>query len=297
VSVELWRGGLPALALLLTAGCATLSHNSAKAPPACADCPEMAVIEGGSFTMGATVDRGYGQIDGPAHLVRVPAFDLAKREVTLGAFRAFVRDTGYVSRGKCNVYENASTWFIHPDRNWAAPGFAQGENEPVVCVSWRDAQAYIDWLNRRTGRIYRLPSEAEWEYAATRADLGDTATGGPGVTHDLANIGKVDCCGGETGGRDVWIGTAPVGSFPADRLGVHDLRGNVWEWQADCYHQDYGGAPTDGSARRDCPTPGYHAVRGGSYGDAGEFLEPRFRLRGPEDQAYFTVGFRLARTP
>ncbi len=256
----------------------------------CFDYPEMIAIPGGTFAMGATVDRGYGPIDGPTRQLTVAPFLMAVHEVTLGEFRVFVQDSGHVSEKKCNVYEEGTSWYINPARNWADPGFAQGEDHPVLCVSWQDAQAYISWLNLRTGRQYRLPSEAEWEYVVTTAKLGGTG----GVTHDLANIGKTECCGGATGGRDVWIYTAPVGSFPVDRLGLEDIRGNVWEWQADCYHSNYEGAPTDSSARTDCPTPGFHAIRGGSYGDAGEFLEERFRLRGPEDEAYFTVGFRLA---
>lgn len=274
-----------ALAVLL-AGCATTAPSTRA--PSSDKGPEMGAIPAGSFEMGATVDRGYGPIDGPTHTVAVPAFEMAAREVTLGEFRAFVADTGHVSKGKCNVYREGTSWFIDPERSWSDPGFPQENDHPVVCVSWRDTQAYVGWLNRKTGGNYRLPSEAEWEYAATRAALN--------VTHDNANIGKVECCGGRTEGRDRWTVTAPVASFPPDRLGLHDLRGNVWEWQADCYHQDYAGAPADGTARTECPTPGYRAIRGGSYGDAGEFLEPRFRLRGPEDQAYFTVGFRVARS-
>lgn len=256
--------------------------------------PAMVTIPGGVFAMGATVDRGYGPIDGPTREVKIEPFRLAEHEVTVADFRMFAEEAGYVSTRKCNVYEDGTNWFINPDRNWQAPGFTQASDHPVVCVSWRDVQAYIGWLNARTGKRFRLPTEAEWEYVATLADLGDSRNGGEGVTHELANIGKVECCGGKARGRDVWIETAPVGSFPADRLGLHDIRGNVWEWQADCYHENYVGAPVDGEARTDCPSPGYHVIRGGSYGDAGEFLHERFRLRGPEDEGYFTVGFRLA---
>jgi len=237
--------------------------------------------------MGATVDRGYGPIDGPTHDVNVPRFAMAKREITVGEFRAFVKATGHVSKGKCNVYEAGTSWHIDPERSWSAPGFLQEEKHPVVCVSWADTQAYIAWLSAQTGQRYRLPSEAEMEYV--------TQFGNVDVSHATANIGKVDCCGGAVHDRDIWIETAPVASFPADRLGLHDVRGNVWEWQADCYHASYEGAPTDGLARSVCPEPGYHSIRGGSYGDAGEFHDPRFRLRGPVDQGFFTVGFRLAR--
>jgi sulfatase modifying factor 1 len=253
--------------------------------------PSMATVPAGTFQMGKTVNRGYGEIDGPTHTVTFDhPFKISKHEVTLGEFRAFTRETGYVSEKKCNIYKEGTNWYIAPERNWASPGFPQPENHPVVCVSWKDAQAYIDWLNRKTGHHYRLPSEAEWEYIASTATYGGTRA----VTHDNANLGKVECCGGKVQGKDQWLQTAPIGSFPPDSYGLHDVRGNVWEWQHDCYHDRYDGAPADGNARESCPTPGYHVVRGGSYGDAGEFLEERFRLRGPEDQGYFTVGFRLA---
>ena len=251
----------------------------------------MATVPAGAFQMGKTVNRGYGEIDGPTHTVTIAQpFKVAKHEVTLGEFRAFTRETGYVSEKKCNVYKEGTNWYIDPERNWANPGFSQPEDHPVVCVSWKDAQAYIDWLNRKTGHNYRLLSEAEWEYIASTATLG----GARAVSHDNANIGKVECCGGKVQGNDKWMQTAPIGSFPPDSYGLHDIRGNVWEWQHDCYNDNYNGAPSNGNARESCPTPGYHVVRGGSYGDAGEFLEERFRLRGPEDQGYFTVGFRLA---
>lgn len=258
--------------------------------------PEMANVPAGTFQMGKTVNYGYGEMDGPTHPVRIVSpFEVAVHEVTLGEFRAFVRQTGYVSKGKCNVYKKDTKWFIDPERNWADPGFPQAEDHPVVCVSWRDTHAYIDWLNGKTGRRYRLPSEAEWEYVAATADIGNERNGGA-ITHDIANIGKVVCCGGEVGGKDTWIYTAPVGSFAADKYGLRDIRGNVWEWQEDCYNVDYQDAPTDGSARESCPTGGRRVVRGGSYGDSGDmYLSARFRLPGPEDQGYFTVGFRLAR--
>lgn len=287
---------LKALCLLSAAACAPLP-DAEQADAGCAECPRMVTIPAGEFQMGKTIDRGYGEMDGPTHKVTLArSFALATHEVTLGEFRAFAASSGYVSEGKCNVYDDNTSWHIDPTRNWAKPGFPQEENHPVVCVSWRDANAYIGWLNARTGRQYRLPSEAEWEYVATSADLGNSRNGGK-VTHDLANIGKEECCGGKVEGADKWTWTAPVGSFAADRFGLHDLRGNVWEWQQDCYNVNFDGAPADGSPRTsNCSSPDWRVVRGGSYGDAGEFLEERFRLRGPEDQAYFTLGFRLARS-
>jgi formylglycine-generating enzyme required for sulfatase activity len=257
---------------------------------------QLVTIPAGSYVMGKTVNYGYGDMDGPSHTITLSQpFAMGLREVTLGEYRAFIRESGYAPARKCNVYKADAKWFIDPKRSWDAPGFAQAEDHPVVCVSWRDAQAYIKWLNAKTGQTYRLPTEAEWEYVATIADLGDVRGGGA-VTHEIANIGKVECCGGETGGRDTWVHTAPVGSFPADRFGLHDIRGNVWEWQSDCYDQDYHDAPMNGSSRDVCPAMGYHVVRGASYGDGGEYLSERLRLRGTEDEGYFTVGFRVAQT-
>lgn len=281
------------------AACVLLALSSAAAAgpsagKACPLCPAMVTVPAGAYQMGKTVDYGYGDMDGPTHTVTIEQpFALAVHEVTRGEYRAFIRETRYVPERKCNVYKEDAKWFIDPERSWEDPGFEQQDDHPVVCVSWRDAQAYIAWLNEKTGRRYRLPSEAEWEYVAALADLGNSRAGG-GVTHENANIGKPECCGGETGGRDVWMHTAPVGSFPADKFGLYDIRGNVWEWQSDCYEQDYFDAPLDGSARRSCAASGYRVVRGASYGDGGEYLSERLRLRGTEDQGYFTVGFRLA---
>lgn len=260
----------------------------------CAHCPAMVTVPAGAYQMGRNIDYGYGEMDGPTHTVTLQhPFALGTHEVTRGEYGAFIRATRYTPERKCNVYERDAKWYIEPKRSWEDPGFEQADNHPVVCVSWRDTQAYIKWLNDVTGRQYRLPTEAEWEYVATLADLGDSRAGG-GVTHENANIGQPQCCGGETGGRDVWIRTAPVGSFPADKFGLRDIRGNVWEWQSDCYEQDYRDAPLDGSVRQSCSASGYNVVRGGSYGDGGEYLSERLRLRGTADHGYFTVGFRLA---
>lgn len=275
---------------------ATMSIADIARGSACEDCPEIVTVPAGSYQMGKTVDYGYGPMDGPTHTVTLDqAFGLAKDEVTLGAYRRFIRDSGYVPERKCNVYKADAKWFIDPSRSWENPGFAQKDSHPVVCVSWRDAQAYIKWLNAKTGQTYRLPSEAEWEYVATLADLGNSRNGGA-VTHDNANIGRPECCGGEKGGRDVWMHTAPVGSFPSDKFGLNDIRGNVWEWQQDCYYVDYSAAPIDGTPRSSCPATGFRVVRGAGYGDGGEYLSERLRLQGTEEQGYFTVGFRLAQT-
>jgi formylglycine-generating enzyme required for sulfatase activity len=260
----------------------------------CRECVAMSTVPAGTYQMGKYINYGYGDMDGPTHEIRITkGFAVATAEVTVAEFRNFAQETGYVSEGVCNIYTTAgTTWHIDPSVNWEKPGFPQEENHPVVCVSWDDTQAYIKWLNDRTGNNYRLPSEAEWEYIATTGGLsvGEDQF----ITHNEGNIGQVECCGGATSGKDTWQYTAPIRSFSPDKYNLHDIRGNVWEWQADCYQPSYIDAPVDGSARIECDDPNYKVVRGGSYGDAGQYLSPRFRLRGPRTEAYFTVGFRVA---
>ena len=261
-------------------------------------CPDMAVIEPGEFVMGVDEPGGPDdEFDGPARRVHITQpFAVSRYEVTVGEFRRFAEETGHPANGGCQVYEADAWWFPDPSRSWRDPGFAQSDDHPVVCVSWHDTKAYIDWLNGRSGLNFRLLSEAEWEYlAATGAPPGraDDAA----VSHDSANIGQETCCGPATQGRDRWLRTAPVGSFPADRHGLHDIRGNVWEWQEDCFHINYIGAPADSRPHlTSCSDASRRMVRGGSWGDGGELLAATYRLRAAADNAYFTLGFRLART-
>ena len=139
-------------------------------------------------------------------------------------------------------------------------------------------EKYISWLNERSGQKYRLLSESEWEFLAVAGSANRA------LSASTANYAS----------EDSWRYTAPAGSFGADALGLHDVLGNVWEWLEDCYSGSYDGAPDDGSARtNDCV--GKRSLRGGSYGDAADLLRPRYRLRGPEDGRYATLGFRIAR--
>jgi formylglycine-generating enzyme required for sulfatase activity len=260
----------------------------------CPQCPQMIVVPAGSFEMGAdTGSPTSGNEDAmPRHRVTIERdFAVGVHEVTRAQFAAFVADTGYRANETCNVYgegDGGGWWKPKPGRSWRKPGFAQTDTDPVVCVSWTDAQEYLKWLSRSTGRPYRLLSEAEWEYVAT--------AGAVAVSHDAANYGTEECCGPRKEGRDLWERTAPVGSFPADALGLHDVAGNVWEWTQDCYHPSYEGAPTDGSARTSgCSSPEWRALRGGSYGDGAAYLRPSYRLRAVTVNAYFTLGFRVAR--
>lgn len=262
----------------------------------CPDCPAMVVIPAGSFDMGtASANARSGEEDEmPQHRVTIRK-DVAVGvyEATRAQFAKFIEATNHDAGNECHGHESGE-WKQMPGRNWRAPGFSQTPDDPVVCVSWNDAKEYLKWLSTTTGKRYRLLTESEWEYVAR---TGSAAQGGiDGISHEYANYGADECCAPLAAGRDQWLQTAPVGSFVADSLGLHDVRGNVWEWLEDCYHENYAGAPVDGSARTsDCSLADRRVLRGGSWGDARSFLRPAYRLRGVVDGRYFTLGFRVAR--
>jgi formylglycine-generating enzyme required for sulfatase activity len=163
-------------------------------------------------------------------------------------------------------------------------GWGRGR-QPVMDVKWDDAQQYVAWLSRKTGKAYRLLSEAEWEYAA-QAGTGREAVVTPG-----AGGANCDGCGSRWDDKQ----TAPVGSFAANAFGLHDMLGNVDEWTADCWNSSHDGAPADGSARLsgDCTR---RVLRGGSWGDDPGLARSAFRFRLTSDDRYVLVGFRVART-
>jgi formylglycine-generating enzyme required for sulfatase activity len=152
-------------------------------------------------------------------------------------------------------------------------------------VSWDDAQQYVAWLSRKTGKSYRLLSEAEWEYAA-QAGTGREAEATPG-----AGQANCDGCGSQWDDKQ----TAPVGSFAANAFGLHDMLGNVWEWTADCWNDSHAGAPADGSARQggDCSR---RVLRGGSWSSLPVYTRSADRLRNTTGSRVDVVGFRVART-
>lgn len=252
----------------------------------CAGCATMIAIPGGSFVMGSPKDEpNHGDAESPQHRVTVAAFAIGATDVTRGAFAAFVAATGYDTHdAKCD---------------WRAPKahgvpMNQTDNDPVVCVSWNDAVAYVDWLSKKSGQHYRLPSEAEWEYAA-RAGSSAARPWGAELTRDKANYGADPCCGAFAEGADKWLYTSPVGSFPANRFGLSDVIGDVWQWVADCGHDNYNGAPTDGSiwAGGDCST---HTVRGGAWFQGPESARSAARAADKTDFHIGDIGFRVAKS-
>lgn len=268
----------------------------------CLECPEMMVLPEGGFEMGSpSSEAGRWDNEGPRLPVRI-GYRLAvgKYEVTVGEFGRFVAATGYEAEGPCWTAEDGE-WRENRDRGWHNPGFQQGDRGPVVCVSWDDAQAYVNWLSLKSGTDYRLLTEAEWEYAARAGALSPRNWDvGAGAQCRHANGADqtfeghfpdwdwgVECDDGATH-------AAPVGSYAPNDFGLYDMLGNVWEWTADCWNADHTGAATDGSARmsNDCPE---HVVRGGSWGNGPRFLRLAVR-RGNETAVRVDVyGFRVAR--
>ena len=232
--------------------------------------PEMVVIPAGSFRMGCLVDDGdCAPIEFPVHEVDVPQFAVSKYEVTFAEWDACV------DAGACDGYRPSDIGWGRDDR-------------PVMNVSWVDAETYARWLSEQSGAEYRLPSEAEWEYAA-RAGTRTKYHWGNELGVNRANCGD---CGSQWSDRQ----TAPVGSFEPNAWALHDMHGNVWEWTRDCGNSSYAGAPADGTAwtSGDCSA---RMGRGNSWAHDGRRRPPRAALRDtiPLGRA-INVGFRVART-
>lgn len=277
----------------------------------CADCPEMVAIPAGRFLMGAApgeeareqLSEPFRHRSLPQHAVNVARFYAGKFEITRGQYRVFAETTG---RGSDGCFAWTGTVFEKdPAKDWRNPGFAQDDSHPAACVSWEDASAYALWLGRRTGRAYRLLTEAEWEYAAraetttTRfwGDDGDTACGHANGA-DLTTAAQVPGAAQWTVARcdDRHAHTAPVGRFRANAFGLHDMLGNVAEWTQDCWNGNYDGAPADGRAwaTGDCAL---RAVRGGAWDDSPVGVRAAYRVGSPTVIRVNTRGFRVAMTP
>lgn len=270
----------------------------------CRDCPEMISVPGGRFVIGSPPDepgrdRPRALREEPARTIDVAAFALGLRPVTRGEWAAFVNATARPIRGGCAwsaLQGGARRDGSNGDANWTNLGFAQDDGHPVVCVSWSDAQDYVAWLSERTGRRYRLPSEAEWEYAA-RAGSRTAFPWGDIARRDRANYGAERCCSAAMEGADRWSYTSPVGSFPANAFGFFDMHGNVMQWVEDCVSDSYADLPKDGSPyRRDVPlhlsdpafarlegqsSCAFHILRGGNWGDPPALIRSAARNFGP----------------
>jgi len=269
----------------------------------CPDCPDMVVIPAGRFVMGAPKeDEDRRPDEGPLHKVTIAApVALMTTEVTRDQFAAFVTATRHeMTDGDCYLADDKDGK-SDPNADWLNPGFAQEGSEPVVCVSWRDAVAYAEWLSEKAGATYRLPTEAEWEYAA-RAGRRGFFPWDENSTAEACRFGNSFDKAGQKAFPalepspcdDGSAFTAPVGSYQPNRFKLFDMAGNVWEWVEDCYRPSYKNAPGDGSAviLDSCPD---HAARGGSWID-GQW-DFRYARRYSVDSwgRENILGFRLAR--
>jgi formylglycine-generating enzyme required for sulfatase activity len=253
----------------------------------CAGCPEMVVVPAGSFTMGSPGNEPEHQdSEGPQRTVTIGRpFAVGRFHVTRDQFAAFVQETKYAASTTCIKYPS-----LDNTGSWRNPGFAQDGSHPVVCVSWDDANAYANWLTKKTGKSYRLLSEAEFEYAA-RASTTTPFWWGSSITPAQANY---DSTGGGNKG-DYRHRTASVDSFKPNPWGLYNVHGNAWQWMEDCWHGNYNGAPpTDGTAWTTSCDDSNHAIRGGSWRDSPGSL--RAAARGGYSAPDYTAGFRLART-
>ena len=260
----------------------------------CPSCPELVVVPAGSYQMGSpSYGEGRDDDEGPVHQVTIERpFAVGVYEVTRGEYERFVGATRYAGGNRCYVWEGGS-WEERSGRNWRRPGFRQTERDPVVCVSWEDAQAYAAWLSEETGQGYRLLSEAEWEYVA-RAGTTSPFHFGETISPSQANYdGNYTYGGGRRGSYREQ--TVAVGSFPSNAFGLYDVHGNVWEWVQDCHHENYNGAPSAGQAweRGECSS---RVLRGGSWYNKPRNLRSANRSRNTSVNRIIVVGFRIARS-
>jgi formylglycine-generating enzyme required for sulfatase activity len=277
----------------------------------CSDCPEMVVIPAGKFLMGSSPEEAARDVatapsfdtstakrsvltEQPQHEVTINApFALGKYPITKGEFAAFVQETGYMPAPGCILY--SLQYHVSPQADWKLPGFVQTERDPVICVNWQYAKAYIGWLNKKLASStdstieepYRLPSEAEWEYAA-RAGTRTARWWGD-------SIGRNNAVCARCGSKWDQTQTAPVGSFHPNPFGLYDVPGNVWQLTEDCWNQSYLGAPDDGSPRL-TGSCNYRVGRGGSWASFPWLLRSATRTGFPSDHRANDIGFRVAKT-
>ncbi len=242
----------------------------------CPDCPEMVVVRAGGFMMGSRrAEEGHAYEEEPVHMVSLTKpFAVGKFEATFAEW-----DT-CLAAGDC----------LHKPSD---EGWGRGKN-PVINVSWRDiTREFLPWLSRISGRTYRLLTEAEWEYAARAGTLSSFSVG-PWITPKQANFDGNHTYGGSAKG-EFRRKTVEVGSFKANDFGLHDIHGNVREWVEDCWHDNYQGAPTDGSAwtTGECND---RVLRGGSWSNGPWELRSASRIKYSLVGRYTNFGFRLART-
>lgn len=262
----------------------------------------MIVVPPGRFTIGSRISEvGRGSDESPQRVITIGyVLAVGKYPVTRGEFAAFAEDTGR-KLGPCEHW-NGKSFQVKEAVYWSNVFHATGQH-PVVCVNWNDSQAYVQWLSHKTGRRYRLLSEAEWEYCAragtttawywgdNEADQCRYANGADlsAKAQGAATAGFVSC-------DDMYPHTSPVGSFRPNRFGLYDMAGNVGEWVEDCYHDTFRNTPTDGRAVESC-IPKFHdarVMRGGAWNAIPAWLRSASRDVEVPSRRADSFGFRVA---
>jgi len=265
--------------LALSACC---MFKTAYAAPIKNSSTEYKTISGGCFYMGNTFGDAY-HIEMPVHEVCISSFSISPITVTVGEFSKFIAATGYRTDAEkkdgCYVYGDNS-WEKKPSANWRTPGFLQGENHPVVCVSWNDAVTYTHWLSQNENRIYRLPTEAEWEYAARSGGKQERYAG----SDDIDKVAWYKSNSGDV--------THSVGQKQPNGLGLYDMSGNVWQWTSDWYDRRYYRESPRSDPRG--PSSGTMRVfRGGSWFYDQRGVRATYRDFSSPDFSSSYLGFRL----
>ncbi|MBD8496114.1 formylglycine-generating enzyme family protein [Pseudomonas syringae] len=278
--------------LMCSTACLALSLSSPAAeeqPPGtvfkdCKDCPEMVVLPAGRYVMG-TPDEELGRQpdEGPQHTVTFARpFAISRFQVTAGELDAYIKASGVVIK---SGDERPGRWC-----EASKPRYKQEPRQPAVCIDFAEVQGYAKWLAQQTGKPYRMVSEAEREYAARAGSTGPFP-----FAFDQPGQYQISQHANTYGPRDGYTYSAPVGSYPPNAFGVYDAHGNVYEWVADCRHEHYAGAPSDGSAWVDNPQCEVAQMRGNDWG------EPPIFSRSGNRNAIFKnlrgdfLGFRVAR--
>jgi len=243
---------------------------------------DFASVPAGCFQMGNGFSDAY-HLEKPVHDVCLDKFRMAKHDVSVGEFSRFVQESGYVSQaeksGGCYVHDGIS-WRMNPTASWRSPGFKQDDRHPVVCVTWNDAVQYAAWLSGKDGRSYRLPTEAQWEYAARGGGRIERYAGGD----DLDALAWYSANAGGT--------THPVGMKKPNALGLYDMSGNVWQWTGDWYSQSYYRQSPKNSPQG--PAEGTKRVfRGGSWFYDARGVRVSYRDFAVPDYRSSYLGFRL----
>ena len=282
------------------------SHGAMRVTQDCPVCPRMVAVPGGSFVIGSPVDEPRRKKnESPQRQVTIAPFAVSELEITRAQYAAFVEDTRHDTSGGCNTEGAAidGQYELDPRASWRDPGFPQGPDHPVVCVSWPDAHDYAAWLSSKTGHHYRLLSDAEWEYVAR---AGTTSAYYWGVDRELGCAYANGCdqrlkrimpaaWGGIYAACDDGAAyTTPAGHYKPNAFGLFDITGNAWEWVEDCTEPTYDGLPDDGRPRthEGCTA---RDVRGGSWDDDPEDLRNASRHHTKPDNRQYDLGLRLAR--